>query len=200
MCFACWRSGLVCGAARLKMSPKTGSGCVKPLSWLASRGPGLVGSREGFARLDKAAACLPVLRRPQCFRRASEPSQAAGRSPQGRLGPLDGRFKFKTRFAGRLSSGQSGPILVRATHLRAQKHTFAALSTRASGVLCHLAATSHQEHTSGRIRRSRRTRLRGCGGRRCSSALARTRPSVSSRGDKACRNQRRAPASAMPQP
>ena len=107
--FACWRPGLVCGAAGLKMSPKTRSRCLKPLRQTYRLGKGLVGSREGFAQ-DKAAACLPVLRRAQCFRRASEPSQASEQSPQGRLGPLLGRFRFKTRFAGRPETGpHSGP-------------------------------------------------------------------------------------------
>ena len=98
--FACWRPSLVCGAARLSISPKTRSRVALATAANVRLGPGLVGSREGFARLDKAAACLPVLRRAQCFRRASEPSQAPERSPQRRLGPLHGRFKLKTRFCG----------------------------------------------------------------------------------------------------
>ena len=102
--FACLAPSLVCGAARRGPEDK-----VELPSLTAANvrlGPGLVGSREGFARLDKAAACLPVLRRAQCFRGASDPRAGPGAPSSGTLPTAtDGRFKFKTRF-GRLRLGQ----------------------------------------------------------------------------------------------
>ena len=61
--------------------------------------PGLACARDVYSGTSYAAA-RSVLAESTDFRGASEPSQAPERSPQRRLGPLRGRFKFKTRFAG----------------------------------------------------------------------------------------------------
>ena len=98
--FACQAPGLFLARGAAPEGPKMLVDGVADCGDTINLCLGLVGAREGFARLDKAAACLPVLRRAQCFRGASQPSQAPERSPQRRLGPLHGRFKFKTRFCG----------------------------------------------------------------------------------------------------